>query len=92
MRENWLERGSDSPYRTWQRADDELEIRNLVAGWLNQNWANPYTIAQEPEVANAQSEVRRGALGQDEEPRVVGDEVNGWISGYRMRTSRHQFR
>ena len=51
---NWVERGNDSPYRTWQKADDELEVRNLVAGWLNLNWGNPYTVAQEPELANRQ--------------------------------------
>ena len=51
---NWLEHGNFSPYRTWQRADDELEIRNLVAGWLNLNWGNSYTVAQEPELANRQ--------------------------------------
>ena len=51
---NWVERGHDSPYRTWQKADDEAEVRNLVAGWLNPNWGNPFTIAQEPELANSQ--------------------------------------
>lgn len=51
---NWVERGTDSPFRTWQRAEDELEVRNLVAGWLNQKWGNPYTVAQEPELANRQ--------------------------------------
>ena len=51
---NWLERGDDSPYRTWQRAPHENEIRNLVAGWLNQNWGNSFTTAQEPELANSQ--------------------------------------
>ena len=51
---NWVERGNDSPYHTWQKADSEHEIRNLVAGWLNQNWTNPATIAQEPELANGQ--------------------------------------
>ena len=51
---NWLEHGNYSPYRTWQKADDELEIRNLVAGWLNLKWGNPYTVAQEPELANRQ--------------------------------------
>ena len=45
---NWLEHGNDSPYVTWQKAGGENEIRNLVAGWLNQNWGNPLTIAQEP--------------------------------------------
>lgn len=51
---NWLERGNDSPYQTWQKASDENEIRNLVAGWLNRNWGNPLTVAQEPELANSQ--------------------------------------
>ena len=51
---NWVERGNESPYRTWRKAEDENEIRNLVAGWLNQNWANPFTVAQEPELANSQ--------------------------------------
>ena len=51
---NWLERGDDSPYQTWQRVPDEGEIRNLVAGWLNQKWGNGYTTAQEPELANSQ--------------------------------------
>ena len=51
---NWLERGDDSPYRTWQRAQNENEIRNLVAGWINQNLGNAYTVAQEPELANNQ--------------------------------------
>ena len=51
---NWLEGGDDSPYRTWQRVPDEGEIRNLVTGWLNQNWGNKYTTAQEPEIANSQ--------------------------------------
>lgn len=50
----WLERGNDSPYRTWQRAKDEPEVRNLITGWLNQNWHNSYTTAQEPELANSQ--------------------------------------
>ena len=51
---NWLEGGHDSPYVTWQRASGENEIRNLVAGWLNQNFGNPLTIAQEAELANSQ--------------------------------------
>ena len=51
---NWLELGNDSPYVTWKRADSENEIRNLVAGWLNQKWGNPLTVAQEPELANSQ--------------------------------------
>ena len=51
---NWLEQGNDSHYRTWQRAEDENEVRNLVAGSLNQKWGNPFTTAQEPELANSQ--------------------------------------
>ena len=51
---DWLERGDDSPYLTWQRAKTENEIRNLIAGWLNRNWGNPFTTAQEPELANRQ--------------------------------------
>ena len=51
---DWLERGEDSPYRTWQKAGDELEIRNLVAGSVRQRWGNPYTVSQEPELANRQ--------------------------------------
>ena len=51
---DWLERGDDSPYRTWQKADDEGEVRVLVAGWLNQRWGNRFTIAQEAELANRQ--------------------------------------
>ncbi|MDE0444129.1 MAG: hypothetical protein OXL38_18720 [Gammaproteobacteria bacterium] len=51
---NWLERGSDSPYRNWQKADSEAEMRNLVTGWLNQHWGNSLTAAQEDELANGQ--------------------------------------
>lgn len=51
---DWLEWGDDSPYRTWQRAADEGEVRVLVAGWLNQRWGNQFTIAQEAELANRQ--------------------------------------
>ena len=50
---NWLERGDDSPYVTWQKAQSENEMRVLIAGWLNQRWGNPYTVAQEPELANS---------------------------------------
>ena len=49
---NWLERGNNSPYRTWQRAEDESEVRNLVADWFNRD--NLLTMAQEPELANSQ--------------------------------------
>ena len=51
---NWLERGNDSPWKTWQRAKGETEMRKLVAGWLNQHCRNQYTTAQEPELANSQ--------------------------------------
>lgn len=51
---HWLERGDDSPYVTWQRAENENEIRNLVTGWLNRSWGNSFTVAQEPEIANSQ--------------------------------------
>ena len=50
----WIEHGVDSPYVTWRRAKSESELRNLVAGWLNQNWGNNFTAAQEPELANNQ--------------------------------------
>lgn len=51
---NWLERGNDSPWKTWQRANEESEMRTLIAGWLNQQCRNQYTTAQEPELANSQ--------------------------------------
>ncbi|MDO8329411.1 MAG: hypothetical protein Q7T36_02980 [Fluviicoccus sp.] len=51
---NWLERGNDSPWRTWKRVDGETEMRTLIAGWLNQHCRDQYTTAQEPELANSQ--------------------------------------
>ncbi|MDD2468291.1 MAG: hypothetical protein PHI97_30290 [Desulfobulbus sp.] len=51
---NWLERGNDSPWQTWQRANEETEMRTLIAGWLNQQCRSQYTTAQEPELANSQ--------------------------------------
>jgi hypothetical protein len=51
---NWLERGNDSPWQTWQRASGETETRTLIAGWLNQKCRDQYTTAQEPELANSQ--------------------------------------
>ncbi|MCY4341931.1 MAG: hypothetical protein OXE48_11325 [Gammaproteobacteria bacterium] len=51
---NWIEHGVDSPYMTWRRVASEGELRNLVAGWLNQNGGNNFTVAQEPELANRQ--------------------------------------
>lgn len=50
----WIEWGNDSPYKTWQRADDETEMRNLVAGWLNGQAVGRYTCAQENELSNRQ--------------------------------------
>lgn len=51
---HWLERGNDSPWRTWKKADGETEMRTLIAGWLNQNSHGQYTTAQESELANGQ--------------------------------------
>lgn len=51
---NWLERGNDSPFQTWQKVSEETEMRTLVAGWLNQQCREQYTTAQEPELANSQ--------------------------------------
>lgn len=51
---DWLEQGNDSPYRTWQRADDETELRNLIAGELNKMSRQHFTCAQENELANMQ--------------------------------------
>ena len=51
---NWLERGNDSAWQTWQRVSGETEMRKLIAGWLNERCRNQYTTAQEPELANSQ--------------------------------------
>jgi len=51
---NWLEYGNESPWRTWQRAKGETEMRNLIAGWLKLKSRSQYTLAQEPELANSQ--------------------------------------
>jgi len=51
---NWVERGNDSPYKTWQRANCETEVRNLVAGDLNRKSLKRYSCAQESELANSQ--------------------------------------
>ncbi|MEQ9112476.1 MAG: hypothetical protein RIF37_13350 [Rhodospirillaceae bacterium] len=51
---SWLERGNNSPYKTWQRADDEPEMRNLIAGWLNDQSSGRYNCAQENELSNRQ--------------------------------------
>lgn len=51
---NWIERGNDSPYKTWQKVSGETEMRNLVAGWLNNQSSGRYTCAQENELPNRQ--------------------------------------
>lgn len=51
---DWLEQGNDSPYKVWQKAEDEAQIRNLVAGWMNGFSSSRYTCAQENELANRQ--------------------------------------
>ena len=51
---DWVEEGNDSPYKTWQKANSEAEMRNLVAGWLNDRSQDRYTCAQENELANRQ--------------------------------------
>lgn len=50
----WIENGNDSPYKTWQRVEGETEMRNLVAGWLNDHSSGRYTCAQENELPNRQ--------------------------------------
>jgi len=50
----WIENGNDSPYKTWQRVEGETEMRNLVAGWLNNNASGRYNCAQENELPNRQ--------------------------------------
>lgn len=50
----WIENGNDSPWRTWQKAVEENEVRTLIAGYLNQHRCGHYTIAEEPELANEQ--------------------------------------
>lgn len=51
---NWVEYGNDSPYKTWQRVENETEMRNLIAGYLNNKSHDLYITAQEPELANSQ--------------------------------------
>lgn len=51
---DWLERGSDSPYKVWQKAGDESEIRNLITSWMNSGAMNRFTCAQESELPNQQ--------------------------------------
>jgi hypothetical protein len=51
---HWLECGNDSPYKTWQRAERETEMRNLIAGWLNSHSMGRYSCVQENELPNGQ--------------------------------------
>ena len=51
---NWLEFADSSPFVTWQRAESEREMRILVAGQLERDSENRFTISQEDEVANKQ--------------------------------------
>ena len=51
---NWIEHGNNSPYKTWRRVPDETEMRNLVAGWLQDKSSGRYTCAEENELPNKQ--------------------------------------
>lgn len=51
---DWVEQGNDSPYDTWQKAEGETAVRNLIAGWLNGQARGRYTCAQENELSNKQ--------------------------------------
>lgn len=51
---DWLENGDDSQWRTWQRVEEETEMRNLIASELRKTAQNKYSISQENELANSQ--------------------------------------
>lgn len=51
---HWLERGNDSPWKTWRRVRDETEMRTNIAGWLRGHSQDRYTTAEETELANSQ--------------------------------------
>lgn len=51
---DWLENGDDSPWLTWQRVEQETEMRNLIAGELRKKAESKYSISQENELANSQ--------------------------------------
>lgn len=51
---HWLEDGNESPATTWQRVDSENEMRNLIAGQINQNAAGVFRCAQENQLPNSQ--------------------------------------
>lgn len=51
---DWLENGDYSPWLTWQRVEQETEMRNLIADELRKNAQTKYSISQENELANSQ--------------------------------------
>jgi hypothetical protein len=51
---HWLEGGNESPAATWQRVDSENEMRNLIAGQINQKAAGFFRCAQENQLPNSQ--------------------------------------
>lgn len=51
---NDLERSNDSPWQTWQRAQSETEMSQLIVKWLNDHCSKQYVTAKEPELANDQ--------------------------------------
>jgi len=50
----WLEHGNDSLYETYQKIDDETEMRKVLANWINEHARGSYTCAQENPLANDQ--------------------------------------
>ncbi|QAB41121.1 hypothetical protein EHF38_12565 [Acinetobacter baumannii] len=51
---DWLENGDYSPWLTWQRVEQETEMRNLIADELRKKAQSKYSISQENELANSQ--------------------------------------
>lgn len=51
---HWLEDGNESPAATWQRVDNENEMRNLITGQINKNAAGVFRCAQENQLPNSQ--------------------------------------
>ncbi|MCX5468110.1 hypothetical protein [Acinetobacter nematophilus] len=51
---DWLENGDYSPWLTWQRVEQETEMRNLIADELRKKAQAKYSISQENELANSQ--------------------------------------
>jgi hypothetical protein len=50
----WLQHGNDSLAKTYLKVQDETEMRNVVANWLNEHRDRKYSCAQEHELANGQ--------------------------------------